>query len=67
VSLDSIHTLSTDNLSEMATTTDGIESLRETAEALELQVERFRLDAPVVQVNAVVRTGKRVGTRLQVA
>jgi methyl-accepting chemotaxis protein len=45
-SLDAIHTLSFDNLSEMATTTHGIESLRATAAALESQVERFRLDLP---------------------
>jgi len=45
-SLDSIHTLSTDNLSEMATTTAGIESLRSTAAALERQVECFRLGTP---------------------
>ncbi|MGA2438959.1 MAG: methyl-accepting chemotaxis protein, partial [Acidobacteriaceae bacterium] len=45
-SLDSIHTLSHENLSEMATTTAGIESLRTTATALEHQVDRFRLHAP---------------------
>ena len=45
-SLDSIHTLSNDNLSEMTTTTAGIESLRVTAAALESHVERFRLAAP---------------------
>jgi methyl-accepting chemotaxis protein len=45
-SLDSIHTLSYDNLSEMATTTAGIEGLRTTAAALKLQVERFQLDLP---------------------
>jgi methyl-accepting chemotaxis protein len=45
-SLDSIHTLSDDNLSEMGTTTAGIESLRATAAALEDQVDRFRLDIP---------------------
>jgi methyl-accepting chemotaxis protein len=44
-SLDSIHTLSHDNLSEMSTTTAGIEGLRATAAALESQVERFRLRA----------------------
>jgi methyl-accepting chemotaxis protein len=42
-SLDSIHSLSHDNLSEMAITTAGIDSLRATAAALERQVERFRL------------------------
>jgi methyl-accepting chemotaxis protein len=45
-SLDSIHTLSIDNLSEMATTTNGIESLRATAAALASQVESFQLDLP---------------------
>jgi methyl-accepting chemotaxis protein len=45
-SLDSIHTLSHENLFEMATTTAGIESLRATANALERQVDRFRLEAP---------------------
>ena len=45
-SLDSIHTLSFENLTEMATTTAGIEGLRATASALERQVERFRLHAP---------------------
>jgi len=43
-SLDSIHSLSYDNLSEMAVTTSGIEDLRATAETLESQVEHFRLD-----------------------
>ncbi len=42
--LDSIHTLSFDNLSEMSTTSASIESLRSTAAALQSQVERFRLD-----------------------
>jgi len=45
-SLDSIHTLSHDNLSEMATTTAGIETLRVTAATLKSQVERFQLGAP---------------------
>jgi methyl-accepting chemotaxis protein len=45
-SLDSIHTLSDDNLSEMTTTTAGIESLRATAAALEDQVDSFLLDVP---------------------
>lgn len=40
-SLDSIHTLSHDNLTEMATTAAGIESLRGTAVTLENQVDRF--------------------------
>jgi methyl-accepting chemotaxis protein len=45
-SLHSIHDLSHENLTEMATTTAGIESLRATAAALERQVDRFRLRAP---------------------
>jgi methyl-accepting chemotaxis protein len=45
-SLDSIHTLSHENLTEMATTTAGIEGLRATANALENQVDRFLLDLP---------------------
>jgi methyl-accepting chemotaxis protein len=43
-SLHAIHSLSNENLTEMATNTTGIESLRETANALEQQVDRFRLD-----------------------
>jgi methyl-accepting chemotaxis protein len=42
-SLDSIHTLSHDNLSEMATTAAGIETLRGTAVTLERQVDRFQV------------------------
>jgi methyl-accepting chemotaxis protein len=45
-SLDSIHALSQENLSEMATTIAGIESLRSAAGALEHQVERFRIQSP---------------------
>jgi methyl-accepting chemotaxis protein len=45
-SLDSIHSLSHDNLIEMATTTAGIESLRATAGELEHQVDRFLLEGP---------------------
>ena len=45
-SLHSIHNLSYENLTEMATTTSGIESLRTTANALERQVDRFHLQAP---------------------
>ena len=44
-SLDSIHTLSHENLSEMATTAAGIETLRATAVTLEQQVEHFHLQA----------------------
>jgi methyl-accepting chemotaxis protein len=42
-SLDAIHSLSHDNLNEMATTAAGIESLRTTAVTLEHQVDRFSL------------------------
>jgi methyl-accepting chemotaxis protein len=42
-SLDAIHTLSHDNLLEMATTAAGIETLRNTVVTLEEQVDRFRL------------------------
>jgi methyl-accepting chemotaxis protein len=42
-SLHAIHSLSHENLSEMATTAAGIESLRTTAMALEQQVDRFNL------------------------
>jgi methyl-accepting chemotaxis protein len=41
--LDEIHSLSHENLTEMATTTAGIESLRATAVTLEQQVDRFSL------------------------
>ncbi|HEX7158718.1 MAG TPA: methyl-accepting chemotaxis protein [Edaphobacter sp.] len=42
-SLDAIHSLSQENLIEMATTAEGIESLRTTAVALEEQVDHFHL------------------------
>lgn len=42
-SLDSIHSLSHENLSEMATTAAGIETLRRTAVTLERQVDRFQV------------------------
>ena len=41
--LDSIHTLSTENLAELATASARIEALHRTAATLECQVERFRL------------------------
>ena len=44
-SLDAIHSLSHENLTEMATTAAGIESLRTTAVTLEQQVDRFSLQA----------------------
>jgi methyl-accepting chemotaxis protein len=44
-SLDSIHTLSHANLTEMATTAAGIECLRGTAVTLEQQVDRFHVAA----------------------
>lgn len=45
-SLDAIHTLSNENLNEMATTARGIDGLRSTARAMEQQVDRFVLDQP---------------------
>ena len=42
-SLDSIHSLSHENLTEMATTAAGIEGLRGTAVRLERQVDRFQV------------------------
>jgi methyl-accepting chemotaxis protein len=53
-SLDSIHSLSHDNLMEMATTAAGIETLRSTVVTLEEQVDRFRL-----QEEHATRTGKK--------
>ena len=50
-SLDSIHSLSHDNLTEMATTAAGVESLRATAVALEQQVDRFNLQTTVSSRN----------------
>jgi methyl-accepting chemotaxis protein len=44
-SLDSIHALSHENLTEIATTAAGIENLRGTAVALEKQVDRFQVQA----------------------
>ena len=44
-SLDSIHSLSHENLTEMATTAAGIENLRGTAVTLEKQVDRFQIQA----------------------
>jgi methyl-accepting chemotaxis protein len=44
-SLDAIHSLSQENLIEMATTAEGIESLRATAVALEQQVDHFNLQS----------------------
>jgi len=44
-SLDSIHSLSNENVSEMATTAAGIETLRGTAVTLERQVDRFQVQA----------------------
>jgi methyl-accepting chemotaxis protein len=53
-SLDSIHSLSHDNLLEMATTAAGIETLHTTAAKLEEQVDRFRLQH---------ETGTKLATR----
>ena len=44
-SLDAIHSLSHDNLTEMATTAAGIKFLRTTAVTLEQQVDRFSLNS----------------------
>ncbi len=44
-SLDEIHSLSNDNVREMATTAQGIEALRGTAVRLERQVDRFHVTA----------------------
>lgn len=44
--LDSIHTLSKENLRELATTAATVESLQRTAATLERQVERFLLTPP---------------------
>jgi methyl-accepting chemotaxis protein len=55
-SLHSIHSLSHENLTEMATTAAGIESLRTTAVTLEQQVDRFSLrsaaDSRLVRVES---------------
>ncbi len=50
-SLDSIHSLSHDNLTEMATTAAGVESLRATAVVLEQQVDRFNLQSTMHSKN----------------
>jgi methyl-accepting chemotaxis protein len=50
-SLDSIHSLSHDNLTEMATTAAGVESLRATAVVLEQQVDRFNLQSTMHSIN----------------
>jgi methyl-accepting chemotaxis protein len=47
-SLDSINMLSNENLKEMATAAAGIESLRETAVNLELQVDRFQVQEQLI-------------------
>ncbi len=49
-SLDSIHSLSNENLAGMATTAAGVESLRGTAVTLEEQVDRFRLQSNSVKL-----------------
>jgi methyl-accepting chemotaxis protein len=61
-SLDSIHTLSHENLAEMATTAAGIEGLRATAATLERQVERFRLDPTYQTEFALERPSPRPRT-----
>ncbi len=54
-SLDSIYSLSNDNLKEMATTATSIECLRATAETLEAQIDRF--DVGHARVAEPVRRG----------
>jgi methyl-accepting chemotaxis protein len=61
-SLDAIHMLSNDNLSEMVTTTASIESLRATSDALESQVHRFSL-GNLQDKAAAVRTAQRGALR----
>ncbi len=48
-SLDTIHTLRHENLVAMASTAEGIESLRATAIALEQQVDRFNISSARLQ------------------
>jgi methyl-accepting chemotaxis protein len=64
-SLDAIHSLSHDNLTEMATTAAGIEALRTTAVALEQQVDRFNLKSSVDQRLVSSSTGKQLRPALQ--
>jgi len=59
-SLDSIHALSYANLSEMTTTTAGIESLRTTAAALASQIDSFRLKAAPVVIPRQKKTATMV-------
>jgi methyl-accepting chemotaxis protein len=62
-SLHSIHSLSHENLTEMATTAAGIESLRSTAVTLEQQVDRFSLrSAPDSRLVRVESKTKRHAT-----
>jgi methyl-accepting chemotaxis protein len=60
-SLDSIHALSHENLTEMATNATGIETLRATAVALEQQVERFRKQGPALPDPILPQTLERSG------
>ena len=67
-SLDSIHSLSHENLTEMATTAAGIESLRTTAVALEQQVDRFSLQsAPDARLTRSPAAERRTTAALQPA
>ena len=67
-SLDSIHSLSHENLTEMATTAAGIESLRSTAVALEQQVDRFNLaSAEARMMRGPVTSERRINPSLQPA
>jgi len=56
-SLDAIHALSGENLSEMATTAQGIEALREAAVAMERQVEGSMVRRVSERRKKVVRDG----------
>jgi methyl-accepting chemotaxis protein len=66
-SLDSIHSLSHDNLLEMATTAAGIETLRTTSVKLEEQVDRFRLQHETGTKLAEKRTQREVTMTPQTA
>src|SRR6202012_6238517 len=59
-SLDSIHSLSHDNLDEITHTAAGIESLRTTAVALKGHVESFRLQS-------AARSAKEIGPAIRPA
>lgn len=64
-SLDSIYSLSYENLNEMATTAAGIESLRTTAVTLEHQVDRFHLQSAAASMPT--RTAVPAGSRFTIS